>query len=54
MPGFKAPDAMLNIASSQSELGDATGARSTLRELINKYPTSAAADQAKQRLARRT
>ena len=49
----KAPDAMLNIASSQAELGDVNGARNTLRALVSKYPNSSAAEQAKQRLARR-
>jgi tol-pal system protein YbgF len=49
----KAPDAMLNIASSQAELGDNNSARQTLRALIDKYPKSPAADQARQRLARR-
>lgn len=49
----KAPDALLNIASSQAELGDANAARATLRQLVDKYPKSPAADQAKQRLARR-
>jgi len=49
----KAPDAMLNIASSQAELGDVNGARNTLRALVAKYPNSSAAEQAKQRLARR-
>ena len=49
----KAPDAMLNIASSQGELGDAKSARETLQQLIKKYPTSPAAEQAKQRLAKR-
>ncbi|MCZ7566743.1 MAG: tol-pal system protein YbgF [Burkholderiales bacterium] len=49
----KAPDAMLNIASSQAELGDVNGARNTLRLLVGKYPNSPAAEQAKQRLARR-
>lgn len=49
----KAADAMLNIASSQSEMGDGKGARDTLSALLKKYPTSAAAEQAKQRLGRR-
>jgi TolA-binding protein len=44
---------MLNIASSQAELGDVNGARNTLRALVSKYPNSSAAEQAKQRLARR-
>jgi tol-pal system protein YbgF len=49
----KAPDALLNIASSQAEAGDANGSRNTLRTLVSKYPNSPAADQAKQRLAKK-
>jgi TolA-binding protein len=45
------PDALLNIASSQAELGDAGGARRTLEKLVARYPTSDAADKAKRRLA---
>ena len=47
----KAPDALLNIASSQGELGQSPAARETLRALVKKYPSSPAAEQAKQRLA---
>src|SRR5207247_8133657 len=46
----KAPDALLNIASSQGELGQSPAARETLRALVKKYPSSPAAEQAKQRL----
>jgi tol-pal system protein YbgF len=49
----KAADALLNIASSQSELGQSTAARETLRSLVKKYPKSSAAEQAKQRLVRK-
>lgn len=49
----KASDAMLNIASSQAELGDANASRNTLRTLVSKYPNSPAAEQAKQRLAKK-
>jgi tol-pal system protein YbgF len=49
----KAADAMLNIASSQSELGQSAAARDTLRSLVKKYPSSPAAEQAKQRLVRK-
>jgi len=49
----KAPDALLNIASSQAEAGDPNGSRNTLRTLVSKYPSSPAADQAKQRLAKK-
>ena len=48
----KASDAMLNIASSQAELGQTATSRDTLKLLVQKYPTSPAADQARQRLAR--
>jgi tol-pal system protein YbgF len=49
----KAPDALLNIASSQAEAGDPNGSRNTLRTLVSKYPNSPAAEQAKQRLAKK-
>ncbi len=49
----KVPDALLNIASAQSELGDNAAARRTLEELIGKYPQSEAAAKAKQRLGQR-
>ena len=49
----KAADAMLNIASSQAELGDQRAARETLKVLVTKYPQSPAAEQAKQRLGGR-
>ncbi len=49
----KVPDAMLNIASCQVELGDAAGARRTLEDLVAKYPVSEAAGKARQRLAGR-
>jgi tol-pal system protein YbgF len=49
----KAADEMLNIASSQQELGDVKAARETLKVLVTKYPQSAAAEQAKQRLGGR-
>lgn len=49
----KAPDALLNIASSHLESGDQKTARETLQQLIKRYPASPAAEQAKQRLARR-
>jgi TolA-binding protein len=46
----KAPDALLNIATCQQELADAKGAKSTLEALLAKYPDSAAATTARQRL----
>lgn len=49
----KVPDALLNVASAQSELGDNAAARRTLEELIGKFPQSDAAGKAKQRLGQR-
>ena len=49
----KAPDALLNIASSQAEMNDSRAARETLQLLLKKYPTSPAAEQARQRLQQR-
>ncbi len=49
----KAPDALLGQANCLQESGDAKGARKTLEALVAKYPASAAAAVAKQRLARR-
>ena len=45
----KAADAMLNIASCQTELKD-KAAKKTLQELIKTYPDSSAAETAKERL----
>ena len=49
----KAPDALIGQANCQQESGDAKGAKKTLETLLAKYPTSAAATVAKQRLAKR-
>ena len=49
----KVPDALLNIASAQAELGDSVAARRTLEELIGKFPQSDSAAKAKQRLGMR-
>ena len=49
----KAPDALLNIASSQRETNKITASRKTLEELIARYPASDAADKARQRLINR-
>ena len=49
----KAPDAMLNIATSQESLGDRRGAQKTLEGLLERYPASQAAASAKQRLQKR-
>ncbi len=46
----KVPDALLNVASAQGEMGDSAAARRTLEELIAKYPQSDSALKAKQRL----
>ena len=46
----KNPDALLNVASSQSEMNRHTDARKTLEDLINRYPASDAAGKARQRL----
>jgi tol-pal system protein YbgF len=45
------PDSMLNIASSQIEMGESITGRKTLEELVAKFPVSDAADKAKRRLA---
>jgi tol-pal system protein YbgF len=45
----KAPDAMLNIASCQTELKD-KAAKKTLQDLIKQYPDTPAADTARERL----
>jgi TolA-binding protein len=45
------PDAMLNLASAQSELGDAGSARKQLEALVAKFPSSDAAEKARKRLS---
>jgi tol-pal system protein YbgF len=47
----RAPDAMLNIASCQTELKDKAAAKKTLETLAERYPDSPAAQTAKDRLA---
>jgi tol-pal system protein YbgF len=47
----KAPDALLNIASSQEQLGDRRGAQRTLETVCARYPASPACDSAKKRFA---
>jgi tol-pal system protein YbgF len=47
----KAPDAMLNIAACQQALKAVSQANATLRQVIAKYPDSAAAVKAKKQLA---
>jgi tol-pal system protein YbgF len=49
----KAPDALINIATCQQELGDAKGAKATLETVLVKYPDSPAAASAKQRLKKK-
>jgi TolA-binding protein len=49
----KVPDALLNIASSYTELRDNASARRTLEEIVAKYPGTEAAGKAKQRLSSR-
>ncbi|WP_153109525.1 tol-pal system protein YbgF [Propionivibrio limicola] len=46
----KAPDALINVATCQQELGDDKGAKTTLNAVVIKYPGSPAAETAKQRL----
>lgn len=45
------PDALLNMATSQMELGETTAAKRTMGSLVARYPTSDAAEKAKRRLA---
>ncbi|HUF82592.1 MAG TPA: tol-pal system protein YbgF [Burkholderiales bacterium] len=45
------PDALLNIASCQLELGEPAAARKTLDGLVGRYPTSEAAEKGRRRLA---
>ena len=47
----RAPEALLSVASSQSDLKDVKAARRTLDELLKTYPKSEAAVAAKERLA---
>lgn len=49
----KAPDALINIATCQQELGDAKAAKGTLETVLIKYPDSLAAATAKQRLKKK-
>ncbi len=48
-----APDAMLGLANSQQAMGDAKTSQRTLQSLIERYPSSNAAQAAKQRLGKR-
>ncbi len=49
----KASDAMLNMSTCQADAGDRNAERQTLRALLDQYPRTPAADQARQRLNRR-
>lgn len=49
----KVPDALLSIATCQQELGNRQGAVRTMEGLIEKYPSSPAADKARERLKKR-
>jgi len=49
----RAPDAMLGLANAQADSGDARAAKATLQSLVSKFPSSNAAQVAKQRLARK-
>ena len=46
----RAPDALMNVATCQQDLGDGKGARSTFQTILKNYPDSKAAGTAKQRL----
>lgn len=47
----RAADALLNIASSQSDMGDRKAAKATLESLIARYPDTQAATTARDRVA---
>ncbi|SRR6266581_6235201 len=49
----KAPDALLAMADCQKDAGDAKLARKTLELLVAKYPTSSAAQTARQQLKKK-
>lgn len=49
----RSPDAMLGLANAQADGGDSKAARATLQSLVSKYPSSGAAQTAKQRLAKK-
>ena len=46
----RAPDALLVIAASQTELNNIPGAKTTLERIVKTYPKSNAAETAKSRL----
>lgn len=49
----RAPDALLGLSNCQTELGDKKGARASLEKIVSKYPSSPAAQTAKQRLGKK-
>lgn len=49
----RAPDALLGQANSQQEAGDSKGAKKTLAQLVEQYPASSAAQNAKQLLKKK-
>jgi tol-pal system protein YbgF len=48
----RAPDALLGLSNCQLELGDKKGSRASLEKILTKYPSSPAAQTAKQRLGK--
>lgn len=49
----KAPDSLLAVAGCQQEMGNPAGAKRTLESLVSKYPTSPAAESARQKLKKK-
>lgn len=49
----RAPDALLGLANCQAELNDKRGAKATLERIVAKYPSSPAAQTARQRLGKK-
>ncbi len=49
----KAPDALLSMATCQQELGDNKATKKTLEAVVAQYPSSVAADVARQRLKKK-
>ncbi|MCX9154759.1 tol-pal system protein YbgF [Niveibacterium sp. 24ML] len=49
----RAPDALLGLSNCQAELGDKKGARASLEKIVSRYPSSPAAQTAKQRLGKK-
>lgn len=49
----RTPDALLNQANAQFDAGDAKGGRKTLETLVEKYPSSEAAQAAKPRIKKK-